>query len=391
MGVTEYSIKDKVVLVGIGETKYYKRGGAPESELQLALTAIQQAVADAGLRIEDIDGFSSYSNDRNEPTRLAAALGIPQLQFSNMQWGGGGGGMAAAIGNAAAAIGAGYAKYVVAFRALAQGQFGRFGQGRVETRVSGPLAYTTPYGLLSPAQTFAMRTQRFMYEHHITQDTLAAIALASYKHAQYNPRAVMYGRPLTREMYDNSRWIVEPFHLYDCCLENDGAAAVVLTSTERGRDLPHQPVYLMAAAQGSSYRQGAIAHNAPDYATSNFKTVAPRLFGMAGIAPKDVNVAQIYENFTGGVLMSLVEHGFCTADEAEEFCSNGNLEWPNGRLPLNTSGGNLAEAYMHGLELVLEGVRQLRGTSTCQVHNASICLVAAGPMVSPVSSVLLRN
>jgi acetyl-CoA acetyltransferase len=112
---------------------------------------------------------------------------------------------------------------------------------------------------------------------------------------------------------------------------------------------------------------------------------------MAGIAPKDVNVAQIYENFTGGVLMSLVEHGFCTADEAEEFCSNGNLEWPNGRLPLNTSGGNLAEAYMHGLELVLEGVRQLRGTSTCQVHNASICLVASGPMVSPVSSVLLRN
>jgi acetyl-CoA acetyltransferase len=390
--VSEYSLKDKVVIVGIGETQYYKRGAAPVSEFQLTLEAIQKAVADAGLRLHDIDGFASYSNDRNEPTRLAAALGMPELRFSNMQWGGGGGGMAGAVGNAAAAIVAGLADYVVAFRGLAQGQFGRFGQSRTGAeRLSGPLAYTAPFGLMSPAQTFAMRTQRFMYEHNITQETLANIALASYKHAQYNPRAIMYGRPLTREAYYNSRWIVEPFHLFDCCLENDGAAAVVLTSVARGRDLPHKPVYLMAAAQGSSYRQAATAHNAPDYATSNFKTLAPRLFGMAGITPQDVDVAQVYENFTGGVLMSIVEHGFCEADAAEEFCANGNLEWPDGRLPLNTSGGNLAEAYMHGLELVLEGVRQLRGTSTCQVKDAEICLVAAGPMVSPVSNLLLRH
>jgi acetyl-CoA acetyltransferase len=389
--VTDYSIKDKVAIVGIGETRYYKAGQAPISEFQLALEAVQKAVADAGLRIEDIDGFASYSNDRNEPTRLAAALGIPQIQFSNMQWGGGGGGMAAAVGNAAAAIVAGYAKYVVAFRALAQGQFGRFGQGHAPGRVSGPFAYAAPYGLMSPAQMFAMRTQRFMYEHQISQDALCGISLASYAHAQHNPRAVMYGRPLTREAYYNSRWIVEPFHLFDCCLENDGAAAVILTSAERARDLPNKPVYLMAAAQGSGYRQWVAAHSDPDYATANFKTVAPRLFGMAGVAPKDVDVAQIYENFTGGVLMSMVEHGLCAADEAETFCTGGNLEWPNGKLPLNTSGGNLAEAYMHGLELVVEGVRQMRGTSTCQVKDAEICLVAAGPMVAPVSDLLLRN
>ncbi|MCL6441420.1 MAG: hypothetical protein K6T27_08000, partial [Thermoleophilum sp.] len=181
------------------------------------------------------------------------------------------------------------------------------------------------------------------------------------------------------------------FRLFDCCLENDGAAAVVLTTAERARDLPNTPVYLMAAAQGSGYRQWVTAHNDPDYATANFKTLAPRLFGMAGISPRDVDVAQIYENFTGGVLMSIVEHGFCNADEAEAFCAGGNLEWPDWRLPINTSGGNLAEAYMHGLELVLEGVRQLRGTSTCQVQGARICLVAAGPMVAPVSNLLLRN
>lgn len=390
--MSDYTIKDKVALVGIGETAYYKRGGSPVSEFQLALEAIQKAVADAGLKVEDIDGFASYSNDRNEPTRLAAALGIPDLKFSNMQWGGGGGGMAGAVANAAAAVVAGYADYVIAFRALAQGQFGRFGQSRTTGgTVDGALAYTAPYGVMSPAQTFAMRTQRFMYDHKISQDALAGIALASYKHAQYNPRAVMHGRPLTREAYDNSRWIVEPFHLFDCCLENDGAAAVVVTSTERAKDLAQKPVHLMAAAIGSGFRQAATAHNAPDYGTSNFKTLAPRLFGMAGITPKDVDVAQVYENFTGGVLMSMVEHGLCEADEAEEFCTGGNLEWPNGGLPLNTSGGNMAEAYMHGLELVIEGVRQLRGTSTCQVEDAEICLVGAGPMVQPVSSVILHN
>ena len=389
--MTDYTIKDKVAIVGIGETRYYKAGQSPVSEFQLALEAIQKAVADAGLRVEDIDGFASYSDDRNDPVRLAAALGVPQIQFSNMHWGGGGGGVAGAVGNAAAAVVAGYAKHVVAFRALAQGQFGRFGQGHAGARVRGPMAYSMPYGLMSPAQMFAMRTQRFMYEHHISQEALCGIALASYKHAQQNPRAIMYGRPLTRESYYNSRWIVEPFHLFDCCLENDGAAAVVLTTTERARDLKQRPVYLMAAAQGSGYRQWTAAHNDPDYATSNFKTLAPRLFGMAGITPKDVDVAQVYENFTGGVLMSLVEHGLCSADEAEAFCTNGNLEWPNGGLPLNTSGGNLAEAYMHGLELVLEGVRQMRGTSTCQVKDAQVCLVAAGPMVAPVSDLLLRN
>ncbi|MBI3757242.1 MAG: acetyl-CoA acetyltransferase [Deltaproteobacteria bacterium] len=389
--VTDYSIKDKVAIVGIGETQYYKAGQAPVSEFQLALEAIQKAVADAGLRVEDIDGFASYSDDRNDPTRLAAALGIPQIQFSNMHWGGGGGGMAGAVGNAAAAIVAGYAKHVVAFRALAQGQFGRFGQGHAGARVRGAAAYTAPYGLMSPAQMFAMRTQRFMYEHHIGQEALCAISLASYTHAQRNPRAVMYGRPLTREAYYNSRWIVEPFHLFDCCQENDGAAAVVLTRSDRARDLSRKPIYLMAAAQGTGYRQWATAHNDPDYATSNFKTLAPRLFDMAGISPKDVDVAQIYENFTGGVLMSIVEHGFCDADEAEQFCTGGNLEWTNGKLPINTSGGNLAESYMHGLELVLEGVRQLRGDSTCQVKDAQVCLIAAGPMVSPVSNLLLRN
>jgi acetyl-CoA acetyltransferase len=308
-----------------------------------------------------------------------------------MFWGGGGGGGSGAVANAAAGIAAGYAKNVVVFRALAQGQFGRFGQGSRAPSISGPAAYTLPYGLMSAAQMFAMKVQRFMYDHHVEQDAFAAVALASYHHAQFNPRAVMHGRPLTREAYYESRWIVEPFHLFDCCLENDGAAAVILTSAERARDMKQKPAYLMAAAQGSDYRQNASAHNQPDYATSNFKTLAPRLYEMAGIGPKDVDVVQSYENFTGGVVMSLVEHGFFSADEVNEFCTFENFAAPDGKLPLNTSGGNLAECYMHGLELVVEAVRQVRGTSTCQVKDAEIALVASGPMVTPVSDLILRR
>ena len=388
--MSDYTVKDKVAVAGIAETTYYKRGGAPISEMQLTLQAIIAAAEDAGLDPRQIDGFASYSNDRNDPPRLAAALGCDDLSFSNMFWGGGGGGGSGAMANACAALVAGYSKYVVVYRGLAQGQFGRFGQGTQAKTVSGAGAYTAPYGLMSPAQSFAMRVQRFMYEHNGGHEAQKAISLTSYAHAQRNPRAVMHGSPLSSEAYDGARWIVEPFRLFDCCMENDGAAAVIVTTAERARDLKQKPAYVIAAAQGSDYRQAAPAHNAPDYATSNFKTVAKRLWGMAGIEPKDVDVCQSYENFTGGVMMSLVEHGFCSPDEVDDFMTVENFRFDGGKLPLNTSGGNLAECYMHGLELITEAVRQVRGTSTAQVPNVDISMVCSGPMVQPVSDLILR-
>ncbi len=383
------TIRGRVAIAGIGETAYYKHGRAPESEFALALHAILRACEDAGIDPRQVDGFASYSNDRNDPSRLAAALGLPELRFSNMQWGGGGGGGSAAVGNAAAAVAAGYADCVVVFRALAQGQFQRFGAAPPGGTVSGEAALTFPYGLISPAQRFAMRVMRFMHDHGVRPEAQRAIALASYHHAQANPRAVMHGRPLTPEAYDASRWIVEPFRLFDCCMENDGAAALVLVSAERARDLRRPPAYLLGVAQGSEYRNAARGHNAPTYASSSFTTVAPHLWEMAGLGPKDVHVVQSYENFTGGVLMSLVEHGFFAPEEANDFLTPENLIAPGGRLPLNTSGGNLAECYMHGLELQIEAVRQLRGESTSQVPGARVGLVISGPMVTPVSSMLV--
>jgi acetyl-CoA acetyltransferase len=383
------TLRGRVAIAGVGETEYCKRGEAKEPEFVLGLRAILAACADAGVDPRDVDGFASYSNDRNEPSRIAAALDCRELRFSNMQWGGGGGGGAAAVANGAAAIATGLAETVVVYRALAQGQFGRFGAGARRERVSGEPALWLPYGLMSPAQMFAMRAMRLMHEHGIRQEAFRAVALASYRHAQANPRAVMYGRPLSAEAYDASRWIAEPFHLYDCCLENDGAAALVLVAAERARDLRQPPVFLLGAAQGSERRAGAGSHNNPDYATASFKTVAPRLYEMAGIGPSDVDVVQSYENFTGGVVMSLIEHGFCSYEQANEFCTLENFSAPHGRLPLNTSGGNLAECYMHGLELQLEAVRQIRGQSTAQVPGARVALVASGPMVTPVSDMIV--
>ena len=385
----ERTLRGRVAIAGVGETAYYKHGQSPDAEFKLALQAILRAAEDAGIDPRQIDGFASYSNDRNDPSRLAAALGLPELRFSNMQWGGGGGGGSAAIANAAAAIAAGLADCVVVFRALAQGQFQRFGAAPPGGTVTGEAALTFPYGLISPAQRFAMRVMRYLHEHGIRREAQRAIALASYHHAQANPRAVMHGRPLSTEAYDASRWIVEPFRLYDCCLENDGAAALVLVSAERARDLRQRPAYLLGAAQGSEHRNGARSHNAPLYASASFTTVAPRLYEMAGIGPKDVDVVQSYENFTGGVLMSLVEHRFFAAAEANAFLTVENLLAPDGLLPLNTSGGNLAECYMHGLELQIEAVRQLRRQSTSQVPDARVAMVISGPMVTPVSSLIL--
>ena len=379
------TLRGSTAVVGVGETPYYKRGQAPDAEFKLAIQAVLAACRDADIDPRDIDGFSSFSNDRSDPSRLSAALGCRELRFACMQWGGGGGGGSAALANAAAAVATGMAECVVVFRALAQGQFGRFGQGPRRGQISGEHAHTVPYGLMSPAQMFAMKVQRFMHEHGVEQSALRSIALASYEHAQRNPRAVMYGKPLDEQAYDASRWIVEPFHLFDCCQENDGAAAMILVSSERAGEFK-MPVYVLGAVAGSGHRAGAPVHNAPDYATSSFKTLVPRLYEMAGVGPGDIDVLQSYENFTGGVLMSIVEHGFCEPGECNDFFRKEHLLAPSGVLPLNTSGGNLAECYMHGLGLNIEAVRQIRGQSSAQVPDAEVSMVISGPMVTPVSA-----
>lgn len=390
--MNERTLRGRTAIVGVGETTYYRHGQSPHAEFKLALMAVMNACREAGIKPHDIDGFASYGNDRSDAGRMAAALGIKELRFANMFWGGGGGGVCGAVGNAAAAVATGMADCVVAFRSLAQGQFARYGLGSGAPVASGDDAFLFPYGVISPAQRFAMKVTRFMHDHGIRQEALQAISLACYHHAQTNPNAVMRGRPLDEAKYDDSRWIIEPFfHLYDCCQENDGAAAVVVVPAERAKDFPNRPVYLLSCAQGCDHRSAAPVHNMPDYPSSHFSKLASQLYAMAKLAPSDMHTVQCYENFTGGVLMSLVEHNLVAAEEANEVLVKPNLLAPNGGMPLNTSGGNLAECYMHGLELVIEAVRQIRGTAINQVSRHETAIVIGGPMVTPVSALILGS
>jgi acetyl-CoA acetyltransferase len=382
-------VQGRAVVAGIGESAYFERGKAPLTEFQLALTAIRAACADAGLDPAEIDGFTSYMDQRNDPLRLSAALGVRSLSWTSQPWGGGGNNMAAAVQLADAAVSAGYARHVVAFRALAQGQFGRFGQSRTAGRIGGDFAYEHLYGLLSPAQECALHTRRFMHDHGISQEALCEIALAAYANAQRNPRAIRHGQPLSRAEYHASRWIVEPFHLYDCCPENDGAAAIVVTTAERARDLRAKPVAIAAAAQGLGPAYGISGFQGSWFPGVFYRDVAEKLWQRAGCRPADVDVLQLYENFTGPVLMALCELGFAAPGEVEDFVRRG-LAGPEAPLPFNTSGGNLGEAYIHGFELVNEAVRQVRGTSTCQVTRKRVehSLAVAGPGYAAGSAVL---
>jgi len=382
----------EVSIVGIGASEFTKWGGIMDrSQFQVTAEAVRDALLDAGLSPRQVNGLASFSNDANEGPLMQVALGMPELRWSSMVWGGGGGGSIAALSQACSAIRSGEADTVAVYRGLCQGQgrrFGRFSEGRTH----GNFVY--PFGLFAPSQMLAPLVRRFMHLHPgITEEHLCEVALNARANANRNPKAVMHARPLTREAYLASRWIAEPLRLYDCCLETDGAVAVVVTTRERARDLKQTPVDVLAAVHGSGEQWGSGplgAHNMPDttYASTNSRALAKRLFAKAGVSPADIDVAQIYDHFSALILMALEDYGFCEPGESGEFVASGAIR-PTGKLPLNTSGGQLSEAYVHGMNLLAEGVRQLRGQSCTPVANARTCLVTGGLGVSPTSATIL--
>jgi acetyl-CoA acetyltransferase len=397
----------RACLVGVGETRYAKWGGITDaSEHRLACEAILAAVADAGLPVAGVDGLTSFADDRNDAVFVAADLGLPELRFANMVWMPGGGGGCAAVANAALAVEAGQAEVVVAYRSLCQGQFHRFGQGpgardaratpalrRASSLLEAAAAFAMPFGALNAPINYAMAVRRHMHLFGTTPAQLADVAVTFRAHAQRNPRAVMHGKPMTRADHAASPLVADPFRLFDCCLETDGACAVVVTTAERARDCAKRPVALLASAQGTveGFGYGQFLNvNLPDehYASGGGAGVARRLWQGAGLGPSDVDVAQIYDHFTGLVLMSLEDFGFCARGEGGPLVASGALAWPDGALPTNTHGGSLSEAYVHGLNHVVEGVRQLRGESTCPVDGAEVCLVTSAAGV-PTSALVL--
>jgi len=212
-------------------------------------------------------------------------------------------------------------------------------------------------GMDGPAQMCAMRSQRMIEHDGVPRECLRDMAKAAYHHAKNNPRA--YGRAveLDDEAYEASRFISEPYHLFDCSRESDASAAVIVVSAERAKDLAKKPAYVLSAPIGSPRGWGAAEENMIDYTSGGFKTVAKRLWAQSGYGPKDVNVAQIYENMTGMGAAAIIDHGFCTPETAGDFIRFDNLITPTGKFPINTSGGNLAEGFIHGMGLVNEAVR----------------------------------
>ena len=385
------TIHDRACIVGIGHTEYSKDSG--RSELQLACEAIGAAIADAGLTSADIDGVAKYTMDNNDPIDIARCLGLPQLRYFGEVAYGGGGGPVGTVMLAAMAVATGQAKAVVAFRAMNERSgrgTPRFGQAAAAPGAAGPASYLAPFGLFSPAQMIALAARRHMHLYGTESRHFGEIAVTCRHHANFNPQAMMYGRPLTLEDHQNSRMIADPLHLYDCCLETDGGAAVIVTTPDRARQLKHKPVFIAAGGLGA----GAWNHRSivkdMDAVESESTVIAKHLFRDAGISHDDIDVLFIYDHFTPLVLMALEDYGFCKRGESKDFIAGGRLRWPHGDLPLNTSGGNLSEGYMHGMQNIIEAVRQLRGVARCQVKDANFAFVSAGNAV-PTSAMILRR
>jgi acetyl-CoA acetyltransferase len=375
-------------IVGIGATDFSKDSG--RSELQLAAEAVRAALQDAGLEPSDVDGLVSFTMDTNAEIAVARELGIPELTFfSRVHYGGGA--ACATVQQAAMAVETGAAKVVVCYRAFNERSGHRFGQVQTAAAVNIDNSWSYPMGLGTPAAMVAMFARRYMHEYGATSEDFGRIAVIDRKHAATNPHAWFHNRPITLDDHQASRWISEPLRLLDCCQETDGGVALVVTSAERARDLPQKPAYVKAATQGSSVDQFTMTSYYRDDLTRlpEMGVVARGLWEKSGIGPSDVDVAVLYDHFTPFVLVQLEELGFCGRGEAKDFVASGALEL-GGSLPLNPHGGQLGEAYLHGMNGIAEGVRQVRGTAVNQVADVEHVLVTAGTGV-PTSGLVLAD
>jgi hypothetical protein len=375
-------------VVGVGSTDYYKRGTSPLSSAQLVLQAILRACDDAGADPSAVDGFVSYAGDSSEGLAIGAALGVHEVRWSTQVWGGGGGAVAAAVNCAAAAVHSGQASCVAVYRGLSEATDGR---GAYNKGHMGHLY--AAHGMIAPAQVCAMRTQRMFEVDGVPPSALEAVALAGYHHAQNNPRAVAYGQPLDRDRYRGARLISEPLRLFDCSRENDGATAILVVSAERVGEYRGTPAYILSGVQGAAAGWTESVENEAAYTSAGFHpALVKRLWDGAHLTVADVDVAQVYENFTGPAVASMIDHGLCPPGQAAgEVLTVDNLTVERGRLPINTAGGNIAEGFVHGIGLVAEAVRQIRGGSPNPVADADVSLLIGGPMAPLVSSTLFGS
>ena len=383
------SIRGKAAIVGIGQTEFSKDSG--RSTLHMALEAILQALGDAGLQPNDVDGVVKMSaNSDIFEIDLLRSLNLSNLRFFNEIPHGGGAACGTIVG-AVAAVASGMADVVITFRSLNERSERRFGQSTVGGGVGGWGQDKIPHGLVTPAQWVAMFGQRYLHEYNYTTEEFGRVSVLCRKHASMNPHAMMFERPITLEDHQISRWITEPLRLFDCCLDTDGACAAIVVSAEKAKQLKGTPAYIVAAAQGTgsrtemmtSYQRKSLAR------LEEAESTAKELYRVAELEPKDIDVAEIYDHFTPMVLMALEAYGFAELGKAPELFREGRLEL-DGDMPMNTHGGHLGEGYLHGFGHIVEGVRQIRGTAVNQAKGARTCLVTSGTGV-PTSGIILAK
>ncbi len=388
----------RAAVAGIGQTQYAK--DMQRTEVDLALEAITRACADAGVPVAAVDGFVSYHVEQVAEVDLMSALGLRELRFM-ARTPSGGGGAASILGLAALAVASGVAECVVAFRARNRSKAAAYGRdpnqggrpwAKSGTRLRDARQWHHPFGVAAPAHEFALIARRHMHVYGTRAEHFGMQAVAQRFHASRNPDAIMRDA-ITIDDWAVSRPIAEPIRLFDCSLENDGAAAVLVTALERARDLRHRPVTVLGQVQ-----YGAPIHTqlCEFFATTaafgerdgGAVTAGHRLFGEVGITPADVDVALVVEPFTVAVPLALEQYGFCSRGEGGPFIASGATRWPDGSLPVNTHGGSNGEAFIHGVNHLPEAVRQLRGTACNQVAGAEIAFVC-GAISDPAGAVLL--
>jgi acetyl-CoA acetyltransferase len=379
--------------MGIGATEFSKDSG--RSELRLATEAILGALDDAGLTPADVDGIVSVTMDNNDVSSVARAVGIDRLTcFWQVPWGGG-----AACGTvqaASAAILTGAADVVVCFRAMnerSQQRFGRpkgggVGRGALVTSLQADQSWATPFACATAATGMALSARRYMQDYGATSEDFGRVSVCARDFASTNPNAWFYEKPISLADHQNSRVIADPLRLLDCCQESDGAVALVITSSERAHDLKQKPAFVAAAAQGMGPQ---VVNMASPYGelskTPEVSLVGNQMWRRSGLRPDDMDVAIIYDHFSFAVLMQLEALGFCGMGEAPAFVAEGNIG-RGGPLPVNTHGGQVGEAYMHGFNGITEAVRQIRGTAVNQVPDAARVVITSGSHV-PTSGLIL--
>ena len=387
-----HALKDQAAIAGIGLTEFSKKSGV--SELSLAAQATLAACEDAGLPPSEIDGFVSYTLDSTDEIELARTVGANDLKlFTKVNYGGG-----AAVGtilHAVMAVATGVADNVICYRAMNGRSGQRMGQGISGQIVSSDLVHWSwymPYGMLTPGSWIAMIANKYMHRYGVTSEDLGRVAISQRNYAQSNPRSFFHGKPLTMEDYLASKMIAEPLRLYDFCQETDGGCAILVTSAERSRDLKQKPAVIRGVVQASTRGQEQMTSYYREELDSlpEMELAARLVYAQSGLGPDDIDAACLYDAFTSEIIMQLESFGFCGRGEGVDMVREGALDI-DGRLPNNTHGGLLSEAYIHGMNNIAEGARLIRGSSTNQPEGVEHVLVSSGVGVPTGALILGRD